>query len=214
MSQTQPARAPERDPDPVDWALADGSRGASPGGIRCRRRISPVAPLRFHERHPGGGRSRDDTGLHAPGTAVAEVLDRGQWIDANVASMRRLLAPLTVRVGERMAKSPIAPVGRRIAGTELGVLLGFMAQRVLGQYDLLVPDDAEPPTAEVGRGLLRRAQHHGLEKRYAFRPRTSGSGSRSTRSRTARSSPVSRGCAYFLSLVEQALAIVDADPGG
>ena len=69
-----------------------------------------------------------------------------------------------------MARSPIAPVGRRVAGTEMGVLLGFMAQRVLGQYDLLVPDDPDAPERTdavyyVGPNILA------LEKRYAFRPR-------------------------------------------
>ena len=32
---------------------------------------------------------------------------------------------------------------RAVAGAELGTLLGWMSTRVLGQYDLLVPDGAE-----------------------------------------------------------------------
>ena len=68
--------------------------------------------------------------------------------------MQRLLAPLIARVGERMARSRVAPIGRRVAGTETGVLLGYLSQRVLGQYDLLVLDD----DAVGRRGLLRRRQ--------------------------------------------------------
>ena len=84
--------------------------------------------------------------------------------------MQRLLAPLTAKVGDRVARSPLAPVGRRIAGTEMGMLLGWAGKRVLGQYDLLVPDDPDHPSDDdavyyVGPNVL------GLEKRYAFRPR-------------------------------------------
>ena len=42
-----------------------------------------------------------------------------------------------------MAQSPFAPAGRAVAGAEMGVLMGFLAQRVLGQYDLLGADDAD-----------------------------------------------------------------------
>jgi coenzyme F420 biosynthesis associated uncharacterized protein len=219
VTQTQPAPAPPEPessaPDPVDWALA----------ARVARR--------FAGREPAGsaflaGALRSDftsvtvqaedlvaehTGLRAPGTATADVLDRSRWIDANVSSMRRLLSPLTVRIGERVAKSPIAPVGRRVAGTEVGVLLGFMAQRVLGQYDVLVPDD---PQAPGGGGAVYYvgANIVALEKRYAFR-------SRDFRlwiaihevTHRAQFTAVPWLKPYFMSLVDQALAIVDADPG-
>ena len=39
-----------------------------------------------------------------------------------------------------MAQSAFAPAGRTVAGAEMGVLMGFLAQRVLGQYDLLGAD--------------------------------------------------------------------------
>ncbi|MFM8303407.1 MAG: zinc-dependent metalloprotease [Actinomycetota bacterium] len=110
------------------------------------------------------------TGLRAPGPARAQVLDRGGWVEANVRSMRHLLAPLTDRIGARIGTSPLAPVGRTVTATELGVLLGWFSQRVLGQYDLLVPteDDGAPvddAVYYVGPNVLA------LEKRYAFRPR-------------------------------------------
>ena len=81
------------------------------------------------------------TGLvSSGGPARALVLDRQAWVDANIRSFRNTLEPFTRRVGERMAQSPFAPAGRAVAGAEMGVLMGFLAQRVLGQYDLLVPD--------------------------------------------------------------------------
>jgi coenzyme F420 biosynthesis associated uncharacterized protein len=167
-----PADAVRAAPEPVDWRLAE----------TVARRIAGREPLAVS--YLGGSLDRDFaavtaeaeaavadlTGLSSPVPAHAAVLDRGAWVAANVASMRRLLAPFTARVGERMARSPIAPVGRRVAAAELGFLLGYVAQRVLGQYDLLVPDeDADHPTDDavyyVGANVLV------LEKRFAFRPR-------------------------------------------
>lgn len=211
MTQTDTAAPPE----PVDWALAE----------RVARRFAGREPIAAS--YLGGSLTPDFsavtseaeqfvgefTGLRAPGTASACVLDRPQWVHANVSSMRRLLQPLTARVGERMARSPIAPIGRRVAGTEMGVLLGFMAQRVLGQYDLLVPDDPATPDANdavyyVGPNILA------LEKRYAFRPRDFRLWIAIHEvTHRAQFTAVPWMKQYFLSLIDEALAIVDPDPG-
>ena len=214
MTQTETAAPPE----PVDWDLAE----------RVARRFAGREPIAASYL----GRSLDSdfsavttqaeqlvgdfTGLHAPGTASACVLDRAQWVHANVGSMRRMLQPLTARVAERVARSPVAPIGRRVAGTEMGVLLGFMAQRVLGQYDLLVPDD---PDQSAGAGSNGAVYYVGanilaLEKRYAFRPRDFRlwiAIHEVTHRAQFTAVPWLKG--YFLSLVEQAMAIVDPDPG-
>jgi coenzyme F420 biosynthesis associated uncharacterized protein len=140
------------------------------------------------------------------------VLDRAGWVDVNVASMRRLLGPLTERVGERMARSPIAPIGRSVAATELGVLLGWFAQRVLGQYDLLVPEDPHgDPTGDavyyVGPNVL------GLEKRFAFRPRDFRLWVAIHEvTHRAQFCGVSWMRDYFLELVSRAMGMVDTDP--
>jgi len=109
-----------------------------------------------------------------------------------------------------MARSPIAPVGRSIAATELGVLLGFFSQRVIGQYDLLVPEEGDSQgdaVYYVGPNVL------GLEKRFAFRPRD-------FRLWVAIHEVTHRAqfCGipwmhdYFLELVGSAMGMVDTDP--
>ncbi|HEY4402634.1 MAG TPA: zinc-dependent metalloprotease [Acidimicrobiia bacterium] len=214
MTQTHTAAPPE----PVDWDLAE----------RVARRFAGREPIAAS--YLGGSLDSDFsavttqaeqlvgdfTGLHAPGTASACVLDRAQWVHANVGSMRRMLHPLTARVAERVARSPVAPIGRRVAGTEMGVLLGFMAQRVLGQYDLLVPDDPDQSAATEANGAVYYvgANILALEKRYAFRPRDFRlwiAIHEVTHRAQFTAVPWLKG--YFLSLVEQALAIVDPDPG-
>jgi coenzyme F420 biosynthesis associated uncharacterized protein len=207
-------------PDPVDWALAE----------RVARRFAGREPLTTSYLT---GSLRPDfdevtteaedlvaahTGLRPPVPAHAEVLDRGGWVSVNVASMQRMLAPLTARIGERMAKSRIAPVGRRIAGTEMGVLLGYLAQRVLGQYDLLVPD-GDGESSDGSHGADRDAVYYVgpnvlvLEKRYAFPPRDFRRWialHEVTHRAQFTGVPWLKG--HFLSLVERSLTMVDPDP--
>lgn len=111
-----------------------------------------------------------NTGLRSlAGPARARVTDRAGWVDANIAGFRRLLGPVTERLGDRMGSGPFAPVARRLAGAEVGALLGWMSGRVLGQYDLLVVEEVEPEEQDivyyVGPNVLA------LEKRFAFPPR-------------------------------------------
>jgi coenzyme F420 biosynthesis associated uncharacterized protein len=110
------------------------------------------------------------TGLRSlAGPARARVDDRGDWIRANIASFQRLMRPVTNRLEEKMGSGPVAPVARRIAGAEVGALLGWMSGRVLGQYDLLVIEDEDPEEQDlvhyVGPNILA------LEKKFAFPPR-------------------------------------------
>jgi coenzyme F420 biosynthesis associated uncharacterized protein len=115
------------------------------------------------------------TGLRsASGPARARVVDRAGWVDANVASFQRLLRPVTDKLVERSAdRSGVRAVpsvlARRAAGVEVGLLLGWIAGRVLGQYDLLVVEDEDPDDQDVvyyvGPNVLA------LEKRFAFPPR-------------------------------------------
>ena len=150
------------------------------------------------------------TGLAPGDPAKALALDRQRWVDANIASFRNTLQPFTRRVGERMAQSPFAPAGRAVAGTELGVLMGFLAQRVLGQYDLLVPDEGAGDVDAVyyvGPNILA------LEKRYGFRPgdfRLWIALHEVTHRAQFRAVPWMKG--YFLSLIDSTMSLIEPDP--
>ena len=144
----------------------------------------------------------------------ARVLDRRDWAESNITSMRSLLDPLMQRFGSRLANNPFAPVSRRVAATELGGLLGYLAQRVLGQYDLLVPDDANLPGGGPGDAVYYvGANILSLEKRFAFRPadfRLWIAIHEVTHRAQFTGVPWMRG--YFLGLVRDALDMVDPDP--
>jgi coenzyme F420 biosynthesis associated uncharacterized protein len=95
------------------------------------------------------------SGIAPPPPVRWGIIDRAQWADANIAGMTRLLGPLADRVGRRLDSLPAAArLGQTAAvSIEVGVLLGYISRRVLGQYDLLVPDSA----AEAPKRFSRRA---------------------------------------------------------
>ncbi|HEY7138056.1 MAG TPA: zinc-dependent metalloprotease, partial [Acidimicrobiia bacterium] len=150
------------------------------------------------------------------GPARARVVGRDGWIRANLASFDRLLRPFTDKLAERFDQSSgwrsvSSTFTRRAAGVEIGVLLGWMSTRVLGQYDLLIIEDENPGDQDivyyVGPNVL------GLEKRYAFRPRDFRlwiALHELTHRAQFTGVPWLRG--YFLSLVDQSLSMVDPDP--
>ncbi|MDX6672526.1 MAG: hypothetical protein QOI91_2889 [Solirubrobacteraceae bacterium] len=88
------------------------------------------------------------TGLRPPaGLPAPELLARPEWVRANLRSLRPSLETVTANVGEGMG--PAAPAVRAVAGAllaaELGVVVGYLSRRVLGQYELVILDAQAPP---------------------------------------------------------------------
>ncbi|MEY2421133.1 MAG: hypothetical protein QOI95_1200 [Acidimicrobiaceae bacterium] len=152
------------------------------------------------------------TGLRSlAGPARARVTDRAGWVRANIASFSRLLRPLTDKLGERMGDGKLTPVARRATGAELGLLLGWMSTRVLGQYDLLIVEDESPEDQDivyyVGPNVIA------LEKRFAFPPREFRLWlALHEVTHRAQFTGVPWLRQHFLSLVERSLDSVEPDP--
>jgi coenzyme F420 biosynthesis associated uncharacterized protein len=152
------------------------------------------------------------TGLRSlAGPARARVTDRPGWIRANVASFQRLLRPVLDKLGPKMAASPIAPVGRQVAGAQLGTMLGWMSTRVLGQYDLLLIEDEDPEEQDlvyyVGPNILA------IEKRFAFPPREFRLWlALHEVTHRAQFTGVPWMRPHFLGLVERSIGAIDPDP--
>jgi coenzyme F420 biosynthesis associated uncharacterized protein len=71
------------------------------------------------------------------------VFDRAQWLDANIRNFRELFEPLERVYGtllRRVASESLAPLAGMVNGVavsaQMGLLLGSLARRVLGQYDV------------------------------------------------------------------------------
>ncbi|MDH4277680.1 MAG: zinc-dependent metalloprotease [Acidimicrobiia bacterium] len=102
-------------------------------------------------------------------------------------------------------------IGPKVAGAEVGALLGWMSGRVLGQYDLLIVEDERPEDQDwvyyVGPNIA------GLEKRFGFQPREFRlwiAIHECTHRAQFTGVPWLR--PYFLSLVNELLDAVDPDP--
>lgn len=102
------------------------------------------------------------------GKARSRVVDRPTWIEINIASFQRLLRPLTERVSAEDQSGARMEVARKFTGAQVGVLLGWMSTRVLGQYDMLIIEDDNPHLQDmvyyVGPNIA------GLERKHGFPP--------------------------------------------
>jgi coenzyme F420 biosynthesis associated uncharacterized protein len=162
-----------------------------------------------------------ETGLRsASGPARARVTDRNGWVHANVASFQRLVGPHLERftpprlattnpVTERLA-GPLASASRVATGSQLGAVLGWLSTRVLGQYDLLLTEEAiedQDIVYFVGPNVVT------LEQRYGFEPREFRlwlALHEVTHRCQFTAIPWMRD--HFLSLVEEGLGSLDPDP--
>jgi coenzyme F420 biosynthesis associated uncharacterized protein len=69
-------------------------------------------------------------------TDAVQVLDRREWIGANLNSFAALFAPVEQLLERGSLTAAVSGMNRRLLGTQIGLLLGYLSQRVLGQYDL------------------------------------------------------------------------------
>ena len=124
----------------VDWELAAtiGSRVAGQGPVvTADEAAAAVAELRAAADR-STGLVRDFTGLVAEErTAPVLVVDRPGWVRANTEAFATMLAPVMDKLAEKKGEPSGAAlaVGSRVTGTEVGLLLGFLASKVLGQFD-------------------------------------------------------------------------------
>ncbi|MEV8310652.1 zinc-dependent metalloprotease [Streptomyces flavidovirens] len=148
----------------VDWnlAVATATRLVRPGPDVSRDEArAVVAELRRHakasEEHVRGFTRMIPDG-HEPQDTPVLVVDRAGWIRANVAGFKEVLRPLLDKMEERRGSGPggavLGAVGGKVTGVEVGMLLSFLASRVLGQYETFAPPSRDLPAGTGGGRLL------------------------------------------------------------
>ena len=92
---------------------------------------------------------------------AAETLDRDGWAEINLGTLASLLDPVAGRLEQRTSSAgPLAGPIRAAAGAtlaaEAGLVVGYMSQRVLGQYELsLLQPEVPARLLFVGPNLER-----------------------------------------------------------
>ncbi len=97
------------------------------------------------------------TGLSSPSdVAPVRAVRRAEWVNENTGGLRSLIEPAAARIGaalgelarealpeEAKVEMVSAPILEQLSplllGAQVGTVLGFLGQRVLGQYDVAVP---------------------------------------------------------------------------
>jgi len=157
----------------VDWglAVATARRVAGSGPqLSAQETEQVVGELRTHASRAQAFVA-EHTGLSAaPDTSPVVVVDRGGWAQANADAFKVLLTPVMGRLRQKRGASSFDVIGKRVTGVELGLMLGFLASKVLGQYDPFVLPSEHAP-AEQGRLLLVAPNIVEVERQLGVLPR-------------------------------------------
>jgi coenzyme F420 biosynthesis associated uncharacterized protein len=150
----------------ADWGTAaetgrrvGGSGPPTPGLERARLREDLAALVPEAERAIG-----EFTGLPVVGPRSRPwVMSRGEWVNANLTTLQRLLEPLAGKLVPPNAHR--SALRRKALGAQIGALLGYVSRKVLGQYDVFLPPDDDGVLYFVGPNVIE------AERRFSLRTR-------------------------------------------
>lgn len=151
----------------IDWVLAEKIAGQVAGTGDARPPTANLIPLAAESAR----RVTAYTSLQ-PSRPLPEPegISRREWVSSNISAMRALMDPVLERAGSGLG--PLRPamalgVGIVLTG-EVGLVLGYLAKHVLGQYELVLLDEAvdrPPRLLFVLPNLGQAVQAFGAEER-------------------------------------------------
>jgi len=151
----------------VDWSLARQIARFAAGDSSVASTDFDLAALSVDVQGPVAGY----TGLRPPDPLpAAEVLDRRAWAEVNVGTMAGLLEPVTERISTRLESGgplvgPMKTVTGAALAAEVGLVIGYMSQRVLGQFELsLLQPEAPARLLFVGPNLDRAVEQMQVDR--------------------------------------------------
>jgi coenzyme F420 biosynthesis associated uncharacterized protein len=151
---------------PVDWDLA----------VRTARRLAPAGPqvswaeatdavtelrglaVRAEEH------VRSVTGLVPPGEPEeATVVDRPGWAAANVDGFKVVLEPLAEKLMLKKQSAIAVSAASRLTGLQLGTLLAWLSSKVLGQYEVFLPEEGTGRLVLVAPNIVETERRLGVD---------------------------------------------------
>jgi coenzyme F420 biosynthesis associated uncharacterized protein len=131
----------------VDWSLA-GQIARFAAGSDPPAKLEVDVPALVAETE---GEVATHTRLQlADPVPAPELVGRREWADVNLSTLAQLLDPVAARLDHRFdAAGPLAGALRMGTGAtlaaEAGLVMGYVSQRVLGQYELSLMQLESPP---------------------------------------------------------------------
>jgi coenzyme F420 biosynthesis associated uncharacterized protein len=111
------------------------------------------------------------TGLRLPGPApLPELVDRAGWAEINIETLSTFIDPVGDRLSDRLDRAgalagPLRTAAAATLAAEVGLVAGYMSQRVLGQYEISLLQPEQPARLLfVGPNLVKAIGELQLER--------------------------------------------------
>lgn len=134
------------DPEPIDPWLADEYQ-----------QLTRLAQLQIAEATP----------LQVRSALSGSPVDRVAWTTENLRSFRYLVEPLADKLDTPSGAGPLdailKPLGPALLGMQMGVMVGFLSHRVLGQFEIGLPTADPQDVYYVVPNIEAFALDNGLE---------------------------------------------------
>lgn len=150
---------------PVNWRLA---REIAESVAGEHEPVEPWLAEEYEELTTTAGMRIAATSPLDPAGALGDIrpVDRRTWAADNVDSLAYVAEPVSEKLSAGGAFGGLmAQLGPALLGMQMGSVIGFMSQRVLGRFDVGLPGGTSSPVSFVVPNVEAFAVEHGLDAR-------------------------------------------------